>query len=93
MLALAKEIISGRRLKEGDPELQNLITADLTELMQGADEIRAALCGNRVDLCSIINGRGGKCSEDCNRALVRILPKIGMGRIRVIIRETPFMSE
>ena len=65
MLALAKEIISGRRLKEGDPELQNLITADLTELMQGADEIRAALCGNRVDLCSIINGRGGKCSEDC----------------------------
>ena len=32
-------------------------------------------------------------NEDCNRALIRILPKIDMERIRVIIRETPFMSE
>ena len=32
-------------------------------------------------------------NEDCNRALIRILPKIDMERIRVVIRETPFMSE
>ena len=32
-------------------------------------------------------------NEDCNRALIRILPKIDMERISVIIRETPFMSE
>ena len=32
-------------------------------------------------------------NEGCNRALIRILPKIDMERIRVIIRETPFMSE
>ena len=32
-------------------------------------------------------------NEDCNRALIRILPKIDMERIRVVIRATPFMSE
>ena len=32
-------------------------------------------------------------TEDCNRALIRILPKINMERIRVVIRETPFVSE
>ena len=27
--------------------------------------IRRELCGDRMDLCSIINGRGGRCSENC----------------------------
>ena len=65
MLRLAEEIIAGRRLAGGDPELAEMITADLQVLTDGADRIRAALCGNRVDLCCIINGRGGKCSENC----------------------------
>lgn len=65
LLNLANEVISGRRMKDGDPELSWLITGDLDELMQGADRVRSELCGDRVDLCSIINGRGGKCSENC----------------------------
>lgn len=64
MLKLAKDIINGRRLTKDD-NLQVLLEADLKELMQGADLIRRELCGNRIDLCSIINGRGGKCSENC----------------------------
>lgn len=64
MIALAKEIISGRRLTKED-NLQVLIDADLDELIAGANLIRRELCGNRVDLCSIINGRGGRCSENC----------------------------
>ncbi|MGN0613094.1 MAG: biotin synthase BioB [Porcipelethomonas sp.] len=61
---LAEEIINGRRLKRGE-ELDFFFTADLEKLCEGADKIREALCGNRVDLCSIINGRSGKCSENC----------------------------
>ena len=61
---LADEIINGRRLTRED-DLQQLITCDLDTLCTEADRIRAALCGNRVDLCTIINGKAGRCSEDC----------------------------
>ncbi len=64
MLKLAEEIIHGRRLSSGE-DLSFFISADLEELGKGADLIRQQLCGDRIDLCSIINGRGGKCSENC----------------------------
>lgn len=64
MIKLVNEIIAGRRLT-GEDDLSVFLTADLGELCKGADTIRAALCGDRVDLCSIVNGRGGRCSEDC----------------------------
>ena len=64
MLKLAEEIIQGRRLRSGE-DLSFFITADLDKLREGADLIRKNLCGDRIDLCSIINGRGGKCSENC----------------------------
>ncbi|MBO6164205.1 MAG: biotin synthase BioB [Lachnospiraceae bacterium] len=64
MRELAEEIIQGRRLQRGE-DLSFLVTADLKELCEGADLIRRELCGNRADLCSIINGRGGRCSENC----------------------------
>lgn len=60
----ADEIIGGRRLTRED-DWHFLLDAPLEELTQGADRIRQALCGKEVDLCSIINGRSGKCSEDC----------------------------
>lgn len=61
---IAEEIINGRRLSRGD-DLAWLITCELDALCRGADRIRAAFRGDRVDLCSIINGRSGRCSEDC----------------------------
>lgn len=64
MIALAEKIIDGYRLTKED-DLSVLLTADLDELCTGADKIREKLCGNKVDLCSIINGRGGRCSENC----------------------------
>lgn len=58
-LQLAEEIIKGRRLKRGE-DLSFLLSEDLDELCAGADKIRKELCGNHVDLCSIINGRSGR---------------------------------
>lgn len=61
---IAREIIKGCRLRR-DEELSFLLEGDLEELCRGADEIRKALRGDRIDLCSIINGRSGRCGEDC----------------------------
>ncbi len=62
MKRLAQEIIAGRRLGRED-DLSVLVSADLEELCQGADQIRAALCGDKFDLCTIINGRSGRCGR------------------------------
>lgn len=64
VLKLADEIISGKRIKRED-DLSFFITCDLKELCEGADKIREHYLGKHVDLCSIINGRSGKCPEDC----------------------------
>lgn len=39
--------------------------ADLEELCTAADDLRRHFCGARFDLCAIVNGKCGKCSEDC----------------------------
>lgn len=61
---IAEEIINGRRLNRDD-DLSFLINGDLDELKKSANKIREKLCGNHVNLCSIINGRAGRCSENC----------------------------
>ncbi|NFG61088.1 MULTISPECIES: biotin synthase BioB [unclassified Clostridium] len=35
------------------------------ELAYSADEIRKKLCGNNFNLCTIINGKSGRCGENC----------------------------
>lgn len=42
-----------------------LLEADLDELTSAANEIREKLHGKDFDFCSIINGRSGRCSENC----------------------------
>lgn len=37
----------------------------LEKLYRKADEIRAHFCSNRFDICTIINGKSGRCSENC----------------------------
>ena len=61
---LAQQIIEGRRLQRGD-DFSIFRSCSLKELCEGADRIRSYFVGEKVDLCSIINGRSGKCPEDC----------------------------
>lgn len=61
---LADDIINGKRLKRED-DLSFFIDCDLDALLDGADKIREYFCGDKVDLCTIINGRSGRCGEDC----------------------------
>lgn len=64
MMELAEEIIKGRRITKDD-DLSIFLTCNLDELRAGADKIREYFIGDDVDLCSIINGRSGRCPEDC----------------------------
>lgn len=61
---LAEEIMAGRRISRQD-DLDIFLSCDAKQLCEGADRIRAHFIGEKVDLCSIINGRSGRCSEDC----------------------------
>lgn len=60
---LKTKIIDGCEIDK--EEAMRLIGAPLDALCGAADEIRESMCGNGFDLCSIINAKCGKCSENC----------------------------
>ena len=61
---LADAIIGGFRIRRGmDTSL--LLSSDLSLLSKEANRIRKAFFKDHIDLCTIISGRCGKCSEDC----------------------------
>lgn len=60
---LKQKVMDGKEITK--EEAMTLAETDLDELCQAADEIRKHFCGNVFDICSCINVKGGKCSEDC----------------------------
>ncbi len=60
---LKEKVLNGEWLSR--EEAVSLQEEPLEELAQAADEIRKHFCGNRFDMCTIINGKCGRCSEDC----------------------------
>ncbi|MDD7352864.1 MAG: biotin synthase BioB [Peptoniphilaceae bacterium] len=38
---------------------------DYNKLTEAADELREYFCGNNFDVCTIINAKSGRCSENC----------------------------
>lgn len=58
---LAEKPLSFRQAEE----LLNLEEQHCLELLALANRIRKHFQGNGVDLCAIINGKSGKCSENC----------------------------
>ena len=61
---IAERIIKGERL-QADDDLNFLLTTPLEKLQAGAALIQKKFCGKHVDLCTIINGKSGRCGEDC----------------------------
>lgn len=60
---LKEEVLNGSEITR--EEALSLASAPLQELTSAADEIRRKMCGNGFDICTIINGKCGRCSEDC----------------------------
>lgn len=61
---LAEKIMKGHRIKRGD-DLSVFVDCDLEELQRGAGAIQRRYRKNHIDLCTIINGRSGRCPENC----------------------------
>ena len=61
---ITEQIINGKRLTKED-DLSFLLRGDLDELTECADKLRRHFSGSRANLCSIINGRSGRGSENC----------------------------
>ena len=46
-------------------EALQLFEEPVEEVARAADEIREKFCGNGFDICTIVNGKRGRCSENC----------------------------
>lgn len=62
--SLTQEIIDGYRISRQD-DLTIFLDAPLETLQEGAHRLQEHFCGKHIDLCTIINGRSGRCSENC----------------------------
>ncbi|MCP3874246.1 MAG: biotin synthase BioB [Desulfobacteraceae bacterium] len=66
-LNLAKTIIKGDTPKSAVfSQIANLTDDKVFELLPGANLIRTTYFNNKIHLCTICNGKSGKCSEDCS---------------------------
>ncbi|CZQ90638.1 biotin synthase BioB [Trichococcus collinsii] len=63
MAAIKSKLYAGGQLTK--EEAMALIRVPLEELCATANEVREHFCGNVFDVCTIINGKSGKCSENC----------------------------
>lgn len=60
---LTRQVLDGQEITR--QEALELYEQPLEELCRCADQIRRHFCGTRFDLCTIINGKSGKCPENC----------------------------
>lgn len=60
---LKEKVLCGGQIEK--KEAMALVDAELEKLCEAADEIRKKFCQNGFDICTIINGKSGKCSENC----------------------------
>lgn len=63
---LFKSILNGEPLTEHHAlTILHSSGADLTEILAGAHRIKEKHFGDRIELCSIINAKSGRCAENC----------------------------
>lgn len=61
--SLTEKVLKGKQITRD--EALYLYGQPLNELCESADNIRRHFCSSRFDLCTIINGKSGRCSENC----------------------------
>lgn len=60
---LREKVLAGGSI--GKEEALRLVSSDLQELLQAADDIRKAFSGQQFDMCAVMSIKGGRCSENC----------------------------
>ncbi|PSM52052.1 biotin synthetase [Campylobacter blaseri] len=65
LINLAKnKVLNGEKIDKIEA-LKIVNSINLDNLLNAANEIREAFCGDEFNLCTIINVKSGKCSQDC----------------------------
>lgn len=60
---LTEKVLKGLQITK--EEAMSLYEQPLEELCESADKIRRHFCSDQFDICTIINGKSGRCSENC----------------------------
>lgn len=64
---LKNDVLAGKDISFDDAlALYEAGASNLSMLVDASDEIRKKFCGDRADLCSIINAKSGMCEQDCS---------------------------
>lgn len=74
---LTQKIIAGYRVRREDDRAM-FMDAPLEELQEGAHRLQQQFCGNHIDLCTIVNGRSGRCGENCKYCAQAACHKTGV---------------
>lgn len=82
---IKEKVLNGYRISR--EEALSLYLEPSKELFKCANEIREKLCGDRVDLCSIINGKSGRCTENCKYCAQSIHFKTGVEEYNLLSYE------
>lgn len=78
-------VLSGQQINEQEAvQLINTSDESLQFLSDAANEITRELCGNLVDVESLINAKKGKCQEDCSFCSQSAFYKSGIDTYRLL---------
>lgn len=91
---LGEKIIKGLKL-DADEALRLLGVCSDAELFEAADKVRRHFHSNKIETCSIINARSGRCPEDCkwcaqsahNKTAVEVYPLIDASKMLEAARQ------
>ncbi len=84
---LAEKVVTGGSITK--EEAAALYGQPLDDVCENADAIRRHFCGNQFDLCTIVNAKSGRCSENCkfcaqsshHETCVEEYPILSVGRL------------
>ncbi len=66
VIHLAESLLDGKDIGQHTLRQMALVPdTQVFDLMTGANMLREAYFGNKIQLCTICNAKSGKCSEDC----------------------------
>lgn len=80
-----QKVIDGENITEDDAI--NLLKLPFNDLVNGANNIRQHFCGNKFDVCTIINVKSGRCSEDCKFCAQSLYSKTDISKFPLLTKE------
>lgn len=86
---LKEKVLRGEELSK--EEACTLLTVDIDEVSNAADEIRKTFCGNTFDMCAVLNVKGGRCTENCKFCSQASCSKAGIPSFEV--RDVEYVGE